>query len=194
MTNYPNNASGSQPDRSGFQHPEGYSEYTSATSGAVGDSSGYPPAYGAYEQTGSEFGFQAAPQTDNGVALAAMIVGIISLPLLLLFFPLAFVLGIVAVVLGVMGIRRAAALQQANLPAPVNSRKGMAIAGLALGVAAILFALAIGVVGFMFAKQILDEGTIEACEPYAGDMTALQECLERELGDSTGGIFNDLDS
>ena len=151
-------------------------------------------AYGAYEQTGSEFGFQAAPQTDNGVALAAMIVGIISLPLLLLFFPLAFVLGIVAVVLGVMGIRRASALQQANLPAPVNSRKGMAIAGLSLGVAAILFALAIGVVGFMFAKQMLDEGAIEACEPHAGDMTALQECLERELGDSAGGIFKDLDS
>lgn len=195
MTNHPNNAYGSQPDPSGFQHPEGYSDYTTPGFDPVRDNNAaYQPPYGAYDQSGGEFGLQAAPQGENGVALAAMIVGIIACPLLLLFFPLAFVLGIVAIVLGVMGIRRAAVLQQASLATPANARKGMAIAGLSLGAVATLLALAIGVFGFIFAKQVLEDGTVEACEPYLDDMTALQECLERELGDNPGSIFNDLDS
>jgi len=65
---------------------------------------------------------------------------------------------------------------------------------LSLGAVATLLALAIGVFGFIFAKQVLEDGTVEACEPYLDDMTALQECLERELGDNPGSIFNDLDS
>lgn len=206
MTYNPNGSPNDRPDPSGFNHPEGYSSYDSSQSGfdqdGYGQSSygqsdygqnsygqqGYgqsaygQDAYGqqSYGQPGA-FGGQAVPQQVNNLALAALICGVISLVFIVLFFPLAIVLGLVAIVLGVMGMRRAKAIEETNQYGVQTSRRGLAIGGLVTGIISTVISVVLMIVGFKFAQELLDSGIVEACEPYANDTKALEECLEREL-------------
>lgn len=186
-----------RPDPSGFNHPEGYSSYDSGESGF--DQSGYEQpqyrqdnyglqAYGqqpygqqSYGQPGT-FGGQAVPQQTNNMALAALIVGIVSLVCIILF-PLGLLLGLVAIVLGVMGIRRAKAIEETNQYGVQTSRRGLAIGGLVTGIIATVISAVILILGIQLMQAVVDSGMIEACEPYvrANDNEGLQECLEREL-------------
>jgi hypothetical protein len=68
--------------------------------------------------------------------VAALAVGIAALIFAFLFFPLGLLLGIAAIVLGVMGRKRA----RVN---PAIGRAGMALAGLILGVISTLLSLLI---------------------------------------------------
>lgn len=195
MTHNPNsNSNPNQPDPSGFNHPEGYSAYNPAEP-AYGDYS--TSEYGAQEYGQQEYGQQEygapaygaaygqpayvdqSPAGNNGMAMAAMIVGIIALVFVLLFFPIAFVLGIVAIVLAVIGIRRA---DKINAQAGVgNGRKGMAISGLVMGILSLLASVALMIFGFTIAQKVMDSGVVEACEQYQNDPTKLQNCVEEEL-------------
>jgi len=201
MTYNPNGSPNDRPDPSGFNHPEGYSSYDAGQSGF--DQGGYDqssygqsqysqddygqPTYGldsygqqSYGQPGA-FGGQAVPQQVNNLALAALICGVISLVFIVLFFPLAIVLGLVAIVLGVMGMRRAKAIEETNQYGVQTSRRGLAIGGLVTGIITTVISVVLMIVGFKFAQELLDSGIVEACEPYANDTKALEECLEREL-------------
>ena len=84
-------------------------------------------------------GGQAAPSYRNGMGTAALVVGVVALVLavLLIFFPIAFVLGILAVIFGAVGLKRAQRGEASN--------KGHAIAGLVCGALAFLLAVSIGV-------------------------------------------------
>jgi hypothetical protein len=66
-------------------------------------------------------------------------VGVVALVLavLLIFFPIAFVLGILAVILGVVGMRRATRGEANN--------RGYAVAGLTCGAIALVFSIHLGV-------------------------------------------------
>lgn len=79
---------------------------------------------------------QQRPQS-NGVAIAALVCGILAL--MLSWIPvinvLALILGVVAIVTGVMGIRRAGL--------PGLGQKGLAVGGLVTGVIAVLLSLLI---------------------------------------------------
>lgn len=74
----------------------------------------------------------------NGMGTAALVVGVVAVVLvvLLLFFPLAFVLGILAVIFGAVGMRRAKRGEATN--------NGQALAGLICGILAIVFSLYLG--------------------------------------------------
>jgi hypothetical protein len=75
----------------------------------------------------------------NGIGTAALVVGVVSLVLavLVIFFPLAALGGIVAAILGLVGMRRASRGEATN--------NGHAVAGLVTGVLGLILAIAIGV-------------------------------------------------
>ena len=183
MTNNPNN--------DGFNHPEGYTSYGENNYGANGFGEGgyreggygqqnYDSAYGqqyganGYNQQYAQPGFGAAAPVNN-LALAALIVGIVSLLLLLLFPWIAVPGGIAAIVLGVMGQRKAKEIQAAAGGYPVQTRKGMAIGGLVTGIITLLVGAALLIFGFWIWNQV------QGCEQYMDDPAALEKCVEERL-------------
>ena len=92
---------------------------------------GAPPPYGAPAPTF----VRPEPAATNGVATAALVVGIVAIPMLVLC-GLGAIAGLVAVVLGVLGLVRAGKL-------PDSPGKGMAIGGLIIGVVSLIAGVAI---------------------------------------------------
>ncbi len=114
--------------------------------------------------------FPVAGAPRNGLAVAALVVGILSLVLC----PIGPVLGLVAVALGIVGLARAR-----NLPAPL-SRRGMALAGTCLGIASVVVGgafLAVFIPELMHARAITmravcaanERGIWEGMHIYAND-------------------------
>lgn len=137
---------------------------------------GYPPpppapyaGYGAPVPT--------APR--NGLGIAALIAGILSLPAAFTIFG-GFILAVVAIILGIIGYRRARSGEASN--------GGMAIAGIVLGVLGIVLSavlIAIGVWSFntFGGRDYLD------CMTQAGNDPAAQaQCQE----DFKGNLENRL--
>ncbi len=78
---------------------------------------------------------QAPGSTSNGLAVAALVVGIISLLGLFCFGVPGLLLGTIAIVLGVLGIKKANTL-------PGQPQKGLAIGGIVTGAIGMLVGLA----------------------------------------------------
>lgn len=165
-------------------HPEGVSSYgdyagheqlqPDYTRGEPGQP-GYGMAGGNYNQPPTSYGYEAAPpQQNNGVALAAMIVGILSLLGLLFLFP-GLVLGVIALILGIVGVKKA------NSIVGPGSRKGMAISGIVMGAIATILSGLMLIFGFSFAKQLMDDGVFEACEQFQNDNEQYKTCIEEEV-------------
>lgn len=192
----PNEPSGSDPhgqnphgtnaESSNFRaHPEGvsgYGEYAGHeqltpdyTRGDAGHA-GYGMAGGNYNAAPTSYGFEPAPtqQRNNGVALAAMILGILALLGLVFVFP-AIILGIIALVLGIMGVRKASSIQGPG------ARKGMAITGIVTGAIALILSVLMFIFGFSIAKQLMDDGVFETCEQFQNDNEKFQTCIEDEV-------------
>ena len=153
MTYNPNNGQ----NNGNFEHPEGYSSYGEQPNQPYGNAygqqgygeQGYGNDYGqqGYGEQGSGTGYgeqgygtgygeqgyaasgYGAPVTapSNNMAVAALVVGIVSLLLCLLFPWIAIFGGIAAIVLGVMGQRKANEIQAAAVGYPINTRKGLAL-------------------------------------------------------------------
>lgn len=167
-------------------HPEGVSGYGGYTGheqltpdytrGDAGHA-GYGMAGGNYNAAPTSYGFEPAPaaqQQNNGVALAAMILGILALLGLVFVFP-AIILGIIALVLGIMGVRKASSIQGPG------ARKGMAITGIVTSVIALILSVLMLIFGFSMAKQLMDDGVFEACEQFQNDNEKFQTCIEDEV-------------
>lgn len=90
-----------------------------------------------------------AAQPRNGVGVAALVVGVVSLVLAVLIFfsPFSFILGLIAIILGIIGMSRASKGAATN--------RGQAAAGLITGILSILVAIAVGVslIGFFTSHQ-----------------------------------------
>ena len=166
-------------------HPEGVSEYggyagqqwqqANYAQGEAGNA-GYSAAGGNYGTTPISSGYEPEPgrQQTNGVALAAMILGILALLGLVFILP-GFILGLIALILGIMGVRRA------NAIAGPGARKGMAITGIVTGAISLILSALMLIFGFSVAKQRVDAGGFEACEQYQDDDEQLQACFEDEV-------------
>ena len=166
-------------------HPEGVSEYggyavqqwqhANYAQGEAGNA-GYSAAGGNYGTTPISSGYEPEPgrQQTNGVALAAMILGILALLGLVFILP-GFILGLIALILGIMGLRRA------NAIAGPGARKGMAITGIVTGAISLILSALMLIFGFSVAKQLVDDGVFEACEQYQDDDEQLQACFEDEV-------------
>lgn len=173
------------------EHPEGVSEYgeyagqqwqqADYARGEAGNA-GYGMGGGNYGTTPTPSGYAPEPgvQQNNGIALAAMILGILALLGLVFILP-GFILGLIALILGIMGVRRA------NAIAGPGARKGMAITGIVTGAISLILSALMLIFGFSVAKQLVDDGVFEACEQYQNDDEQLQACLEDEVERSLNG-------
>jgi hypothetical protein len=141
---------------------------------------GYPPpppqpysgGYPGYPGPDGMGGYGQPPVAPkNGLGIAALVVGILSLPAVLTVFG-GFVLGLVAIVLGVIGYRRA------KKGAATNG--GIAIAGAVIGLLGIVLnaaLIAFGVWGFL---QV-GGGDYFDCMQQAGNDTSAQMQCEDEF-------------
>lgn len=111
---------------------------------------GAPPS--GYPEPSPQAGqppYYAAPSQSNGVAVAALIVGILSLPAVATIV-LGPLLGIVAIVLGVIGVARAGQLGGVG--------RGMAIGGIVTGALAILATVVLFLGLFAFTSALVESG------------------------------------
>ena len=93
---------------------------------------------------------QGAPAKSNGLGIAALVLGILSIPAAFFFVGLVF--GLLAIIFGIIGLRRVKARRADN--------KGMAIAGLVTGIVGLILSIIV-VIGTVFlvntAQDCIDE-------------------------------------
>ncbi|OFT86096.1 DUF4190 domain-containing protein [Corynebacterium sp. HMSC29G08] len=177
MTNPNNNESNS---------PDGYS-YGDNGYGSQ-DSQDYSAQYGeqysanAYNQQYAQPGYGAAATAPaNNLALASLIVGIVSLVLILIFPFVSIISGIVAVVLGFMGMRKANEIQAAAGGYPVPTRKGMAVGGLVTGIIAFLIGAALTILALFVFNEVKE------CQQYVNNPEKMEQCIEDRVVERFGG-------
>ncbi|WP_309096149.1 DUF4190 domain-containing protein [Streptomyces sp.] len=120
----------------GFTPPAGTPQYDTSGTGAVPPPPVAPGGYGypGYPQSGYGWpGMPAAPQ--NGMGIAAMVLGIVSCTLFCLYGVVSLVTGILAVVFGIKGRKRA--------EAGVATNHGQAQAGLIMGIIGIILGITV---------------------------------------------------
>ena len=108
---------------------------------------GPPAGAGPHHPGPAQYGPPPGQQPGNGMAVAALVLGIVGAVFVIIFFPLALVLGILAIIFGFIGRNR----YNRN---PAVGRKGMAIAGLILGIIATVLSIAL----FILVGVAIDEG------------------------------------
>lgn len=114
--------------------------------------------------------------TSNGMAVGALITGILSIPLLFLF-GFGVLLGIVAVILGIIAVRRANRGE--------GSGRGMAIGGIVTGAVSIVLGILFLIFALVFGMGMF--GEMEAClEETGGDTAECERRLEEDLMDRFG--------
>ena len=160
-----------QGENYGGYHEQLQPEYASREAGYPG----YGMA-GAYQDQQTTYGYTPAPaqQQKNGLALAAMILGIIGL-LGILTIVGGFIFGLIALILGIVGLRKAD-----KITGP-GARRGMAISGIVMGAIATILSGLMLIFGFSFAKQLMDDGVFEACEHFQNDNEQYKTCIEEEV-------------
>ncbi|MDD9205083.1 DUF4190 domain-containing protein, partial [Georgenia sp. 10Sc9-8] len=135
---------------------------------------GYGSSYGAPGQYGPGGPYQEQPR--NGLGIAALVVGIVSLLVAWLpFIGLISVLGgVVGIVLGAMGLKRVGRGEATN--------RGTAVAGIVVSVVAILLAIAATVFGSYWISQVMPElfgEEFQQCVESAGNsQEELEQCLQ----------------
>jgi hypothetical protein len=142
-----------------------------------------PPAQGygqGYGQPGSYDSGAAAGSGQptghrNGLGTAALVVGVVAL--LTSWLVLGGLLGIVAVILGVIGLGRVKRREASN--------RGSAIAGVVLGVLSALVAAAVIAAGAAFFTSDTFQNLAECLEQAGPDPAAQQEC-QREAEQNVG--------
>src|SRR5215217_6973832 len=134
----------------------------------------YPPQPGYQPQPG----YPAARPRRNGMGTTALVIGVVALTLvLLLLSPLGALLGLVAVLFGILGLMRANRGEADN--------RGQAVAGLVTGGIALLLGIFFTIsVGTWFATHVNDFNNFGRCMDRASGQAAHEECarqLSREL-------------
>lgn len=134
-----------------------------------------PPNYGAGYPPPPPQPYSGYPQgptpTRNGLGIAALIVGLVSIFGVVCFGFGGFVLGLVAIVLGILGRGRAKRGEANN--------GGVATAGIALGVLGIVVNAALlifGVWGFM---NLGGRDFVDCMQEAGNDQVAQQECADQ---------------
>jgi hypothetical protein len=138
----------------------------------------YPPQPGQAPPGGHPAAGYPATRR-NGMGTAALVIGVVALTLvlLLLFAPLGALLGLVAVLLGILGLLRVNRGQADN--------RGQAVAGLVTGGIALLVGVFLTLsIGTWFATHVNDFNNFGRCMDGAVGAAAREECareLSREL-------------
>jgi hypothetical protein len=156
------------PDDPGFgQPPPGYAAPPSGY-GTPPTGYGAPVGYGAAPGYGGPAGI--GPQVRNGLGVAALVVGLISVPFA--FLVVGGVFGIFAIILGFAG-RSRAKKGEANNP-------GVALAGIIAGLVAVIVAVA-AVIVFIAIYNSDTVTKLRHCLNGANDKAAETQC-EKDFG------------
>jgi hypothetical protein len=140
-----------------------------ASAAAPPGGGGTPPAWAGQASSGPGWG-TAPAAASTGLATTALVLGIVSLPLLV-FFGLGALLGIAAIVVGIVALRRANRGEAGG--------RGLAIGGIATGAVSVLLGVLIVIALFAFGFGFADE--LDRCIEETGSRAECQERLEREL-------------
>lgn len=124
-----------------------------------------PPPQGSYGGYPGGYPMQTAPK--NGLGIASLIVAIIGL---LSVFG-GILLGVVAVILGVLGRGRAKRGEATN--------GGVAVAGIVLGVLGIIVSIAAIVLTVQFANEVGAGDLFDCLQEAGNDVEAQQQCQEQ---------------
>lgn len=168
------------PQQQGYSQQQGYPPQQGYPYGYGAAPGGYPPPPqgGGYGQYGGGYGgYPAQSAPKNGLGIASLIVAIVSL--LSVFGGL--LLGIVAVVLGVMGRGRVKRGEATN--------GGVALAGIVLGALSILVSIAAIVLTVQFAKDV-GAGDLYDCLQQAGNDSAAQQACQQQFQRSLEDQFS----
>ncbi|MBY6368414.1 DUF4190 domain-containing protein [Rhodococcoides corynebacterioides] len=140
-----------------------------------------PPPGGQYGQSPQGGQYEAAPQyaggyqqqppasPKNGMGIAALVVGILALLTSFTIFG-GIVLGFVAVILGFIGRSRVKKL--------VATNKGMATAGIVLGVLSIVVAAALVFFGFRLFQEVGGQDLTECLSNAGSDQAKVEQCQQ----------------
>ena len=128
--------------------------------------------------SGQPYVAQPATRPGNGLAVAALVLGVASLvaALSFVFFPLGLLGGLVAAVLGIIAVTRGRANGTAN--------SGQAIAGIVCGVLALVIGIVFAVrFGTFVANNTSVFTTFDNCIARAGNRSAVSDCIARFAND-----------
>lgn len=159
-----------QPDFGAYQYPSGNPEQAPGQQPAYGST----PGYGSGPVSGSTW---AMAETPNRVAPWALGVGILALLVAVSLFLtwLAFIPGVIGLILGVIAIVRGRSLSGPS------RRTGMSVAGLVMSIIAII----LSVVFWVLMGMLVSETGIDSCVTLT-DPAAQQQCLEDALNEWSG--------
>ena len=185
---YPPAPGGHQPpDQGSYPPPQGYGAYPPPPQGY----GGYPPppeGYGAYPSPPEGYGGYPPPPPPysgypapavglrNGFGVAALILGLLSLPAIFTVVG-GLILGVAAIVLGILGRNRAKKGEANN--------GGIAIAGIVLGALGVLLSVVMGVLFAIGAATFMKFGGrdyIDCMEQAGSDAGAQQQCQDEFRG------------
>jgi len=161
------------PGQGGYPPPPGYNP-----------SSGYPPPPPGYNYSGgyppppAPYSGYPAPAGGlrNGMGVAALIVGLLSLPAIFTVLG-GLVLGVAAIVLGILGRNRAKKGEANN--------GGIAVAGIVLGAIGVLLSVVMGVLFAIGAATFMKFGGsdyIDCMEQAGSDSAAQTQCEDEFRG------------
>ena len=131
---------------------------------------GYPPAP---PQPYAGYGAPLAAAPKNGLGIAALIAGLLALPAAFTIFG-GFVLGAVAIILGIMGYRRAKSGEATN--------GGMATGGMVLGALGIIASIALLAFGFKMFNEFGGRDLMDCMRDAGNDRVAQQQCQDEFQG------------
>lgn len=176
---YGDQQQGGQQDGSGQQY--GAPQYPDQQYGQPGGEQYGGQPYGAGQYGAGQYGEaypgggpgQPAAAPRNGLGTAALVLGIIGLVLAItvVLFWLGGVLGLVAIILGILGMGRAKRGEATN--------RGVAIGGLVTGILALVGAIVIGVVTAVLVSAVGGSGLVQCVEAAQGDQARIQQCTEQ---------------
>jgi O-antigen/teichoic acid export membrane protein len=115
------------------------------------------------------------------MGVAALVVGVVSLVLaiLVVFFPIAGLLGVVAIILGAIGMARASRGEADN--------RGQALAGLITGLIGLLLAIALGIgIGSFLTTHVNDFRKLGTCWKKSSTRVERKACantFSKNIGD-----------
>lgn len=146
-----------------FEAPDGSHDHVGA---------GYAGGYTAPPVTGYE------PSKGTGLAVSALVLGLLAIPFG--FIVVGGVFGIIAIILAIFALRRAASARRLGAQG-TGGTTAMSVIGILSAVAGIVIA------GFILWAAIFTMGSIAPCEHLIDDPEAFQTCVNEHLDDRLGG-------
>lgn len=136
-----------------------------------------------YQGVGYQGGYSAGPATGyapskgTGLAIAALILGILAIPLA--FAVVGGVMGIVGIILAAFALRRAASARKLGVR-DTGGTTAMSIIGILASVVAIV------ITAFMVWAIVFTVDSIAPCEHLIDDPAAFEQCINDQLDERLG--------